>query len=297
MNYYDEIKNKLIDNEIYSKVKDYSKERHRVMTYFEIGKLLYEAGSKYGESIIEKYSGKLMIEVGKIYNKKMLFKMRQLYTLLINEKVAPAVRQLSWSHCLILIPIKNIDEINYYINRVCYENLSKRQLEEIIKNNEYNRLSLETRNKLTAKDNIDIKEYVPNPILIKNKNNIEVINEKILHQLIMEDISSFMKELGSGYSFIESEYKIKIGDRYNYIDLLLYNIKYRCYVVIELKITEYKAEYVGQILKYMNYVDKNIKTIEEDKTIGIIICKKNNKFYMEYCSDNRIIAREYEIVI
>lgn len=237
-----------------------------------------------------------MIEVGKTYNKKMLFKMRQLYKLFTNEKVAPAVRQLSWSHCLILIPIKNIDEINYYINRVCYENLSKRQLEEIIKNNEYNRLSLETRNKLIIKDNVDIKEYVPNPILIKNKNNIKVINEKILHGLIMEDISSFMKELGSGYSFIESEYKIKIGERYNYIDLLLINIKYRCYVVIELKVTEYKTEYVDQILKYMNYIDKNIKSINEDKTVGIIICKKNNKLYMEYCSDDRIVAREYEIM-
>ena len=75
----------------------------------------------------------------------------------------------------------------------------------------------------------------------------------------MEDISSFMKELGSGYSFIESEYKIKIGDRYNYIDLLLYNIKYHCYIVIELKITEYKAEYVGQILKYMRLMKQKIQ--------------------------------------
>ena len=93
-----------------------------------------------------------------------------------------------------------------------------------------------------------------------------------------------------------NEYKIKIGDRYNYIDLLLYNIEFNCYVVIELKITELKKEHIGQIQTYMNYIDKNIKQINQSKTIGIVICKKNNKFIMEYCSDERIITREYELI-
>lgn len=93
------------------------------------------------------------------------------------------------------------------------------------------------------------------------------------------------------FTFIENEYKIKLGDKYNYIDLLLYNIKFKCYVVIELK-----KEHIGQIQIYMNYIDKNIKTIEEAKTIGIIIVKKNDKYIMEYCSDDRIISKEYEIV-
>lgn len=104
-----------------------------------------------------------------------------------------------------------------------------------------------------------------------------------------------MKELGNSFCFIGSEYKIKIGDRYNYIDLLLYNIKYKCYVVVELKVVELQSEHIGQIEKYMNYIDKNIKSIDENKTIGIIICKKENKYIIEYCSDDRIIAREYEI--
>ena len=112
MNYYNEIKNKLIDNEIYSKVKDYSKERHKVITYYETGKLLYEAGSIYGEDIIGQYSLKLMNEVGKKYNKSTLFRIRKFYIIFSSEKVAPLVPQLTWSHCLILIPIKNIDKIN-----------------------------------------------------------------------------------------------------------------------------------------------------------------------------------------
>lgn len=137
---------------------------------------------------------------------------------------------------------------------------------------------------------------VPNPILIKNKNNIDIINEKVLHQLILEDIESFMKELGNGFCFIGSEYKIKIGDNFHKIDLLLFNIKYNSYVVVELKVCELRKEHIGQIEVYMNYIDKNIKKISQDKTIGIIICRKNNKYVIEYCSDNRIISREYELV-
>lgn len=90
--------------------------------------------------------------------------------------------------------------------------------------------------------------------------------------------------------------QFKLGNRCNYIDLLFYNIKYRCYVVVELKITELKKEHTGQIMTYMNYIDKNIKAIEENDTVGIIICKQDNKYVIKYCSDERIISRKYELV-
>ncbi|MDY4237394.1 MAG: PDDEXK nuclease domain-containing protein [Bacilli bacterium] len=186
--------------------------------------------------------------------------------------------------------------MNYYIKDTMNKNLSVRELEFKIKSNEYQRLPIETKNKLILDDEIDVKDLVPNPILIRNKNNIEIINEKALHKIIMEDIESFMKELGNNFSFIGSEYKIKIGDRYNYIDLLLFNIKYNAYVVVELKVTEFKVEYISQVQKYMNYVDKNIKELNNRNTIGILICKKENKFVIEYCSDERITIREYELV-
>ncbi len=139
-------------------------------------------------------------------------------------------------------------------------------------------------------------DFVKNPILIKNNFGYKEISEKVLKKLILENIESFMNELGNSFCFVGSEYKIKIGDRYNYIDLLLFNIEYNCYVVIELKVTELKKEHVGQIQVYMNYIDKNLKNINQNKTIGIIICKKENKYVIEYCSDDRIIAREYELV-
>lgn len=137
---------------------------------------------------------------------------------------------------------------------------------------------------------------IPNPVLIKNVNSIEIITEKVLHNLILEDIESFMKELGNSFCFIGSEYKIKIGDTYHKIDLLLFNIKCNAYVVVELKVAEFKVEYISQVQKYMNYIDRNIKEINNSQTIGIIICKKENKFVIEYCFDGRIAVREYELV-
>ena len=127
MNYYDQIKEKLIENEIYEQVKDYSKERHRVITYFEIGKILTLAGKHYGENIIDEYSKKLVIDVGKKYNKRTLFRMRQFYILFNDEKVSPLVTQLTWTHYLILLSIKNKNAIYYYIEQIKKQNLSKRQ--------------------------------------------------------------------------------------------------------------------------------------------------------------------------
>ena len=296
MNYYEEIKNKIINNDIYCKVKDYSKERNTVTTYFEIGRLLTEAGGKYGDNIIEEYSKKLVVEVGKKYNIKTLYKMKQLYKVFSDEKVAPLVRQLSWSNCLQLLPIKNYDKINYYANQCIKYNLSKRQLEEKIKSKEYERLSESAKSKFVANEEPLLPDLVKNPILIKNTNKYTEISEKVLQQIILEDIKNFMQELGSGFSFVSNEYPIKLGDKYNYIDLLLYNYKYKCFVVIELKITKLKKEHTGQIQNYMNYIDKNIKEIDDNNTVGIIICKKDDHFVIDYCSDKRIISREFELV-
>ena len=208
---------------------------------------------------------------------------------------APSTR-LSWSHCRALLSVKDYDKINYYISLAIGQNLSKRELELKIKSKEYERLDDKTKTKLINQEQIIVSDFIKNPIFIKNVYSYKEISEKILKQLIFEDMDNFLTELGNGFCYIKNEYKIKLGDRYNYIDLLLYNIKYKCYVVVEFKVIELKSEHIGQIEKYMNYIDKNIKTIEEDRTIGIIICKQDNEYVIKYCSDDRIIARRYEIV-
>ena len=295
--YYKEIKQKLVDDEIYAKTKDYSKERHKVITYFETGKLLFEAGSKYGESIINNYSKKLVDEIGKKYNYRTLYRMRSFYKVFNNEKLTPLVSKLSWSHYIQLLSLNDIDEIIYYIRQSVKLHLSKNDLISKIKNKEYERLDNKTKEKLKENnDEIVVSDLVKNPILIRNDYDYTDISEKLLKHLILEDMDNFLKELGDGFSYIGNEYKIKIGERYNFIDILLYNYIYNCFIVVELKVTELKSEYIGQITKYMNYIDKHVKTITQNKTIGIIICKKDNKFIMEYCSDDRIFTRVYELI-
>ena len=141
--------------------------------------------------------------------------------------------------------INNTYAIKYYSNLT---NISVRKLREKIKSKEYERLPKSTKDKM-LQENIEyeVTDFVKNPIIIRNTTGNEIVKEKILQKLILEDLENFMKELGEGFCFIGSEYPIKLGDKYNYIDLLLFNIKYNSYVVIELKTTELKKEHIGQI--------------------------------------------------
>ena len=291
---YDRIENKILNHEIYQNVKDYSKAKEKLKTYLEVGKLLKDADIKYGNKVIKDYSNRLTIKFGKKYTTSLLYKIKQFYNII--EKVPTLSGKLTWSHWYEMLPINDINKIIYYVNQCEINNIDVRGLRSKIKSKEYERLPEDTKTKLIIQDKIEIKDFVPNPILIRNKNNIEIVTEKALQKLILEDVENFLDELGNGFTFIKSEYSIKLDDRYNYIDLLLYNIKYKCYVVVELKVTEIKKEHTGQIMIYMNYIDKNIKTIEENDTVGIIICKQDNEYVIKYCSDNRIIAREYELV-
>ena len=301
-NYYNEIKNELLNNEVYKRVKDYSKNRNELSTYYNVGKLLIEAQggedrAKYGNGLIKEYSAGLTKELGKKYSVTTLKYMRMFYLLI--EKGQPLADQLSWSHYCELLPLKDINEINYYIKIASEQFLSKRQLRERIKNKEYQRLDDNAKLKLINREEFDISDTIKNPIIIKNKLEIEKenISEKILQRLILEDIESFMKELGDGFCFIGSEYKIKINNTYNYIDLLLFNYIYNSFVVVELKVTEARKEHIGQIQVYMNYIDKHIKGTTNNKTIGIIVARRDNHYYIEYSSDKRIYTRSYKVVI
>lgn len=294
--YYEEIKDLIIDTETTIRVKDYSKNKVVLNNYYKIGKLIIEAQggekrAKYGNGLIKEYSKKLIAEVGKKYSVTLLKYIRQFY--LYVEKGQPMADQLSWSHYQELLPLKDINTINYYIDECIRQNLSKWKLREKIKNKEYERLSVGTKQKLVENKKPELTELVKDPIIISNPNNIEVIKEKTLQKLIMEDIYNFLKQLGNDYMFVGNEYPVKIGDKYYKIDLLLYNMEYECYVVVELKIGELKHSHIGQISLYMNYIDKNKKKITQNKTIGIILCHKDSKLLMEYASDPRIISREY----
>ena len=191
INYYNEIKEKLLKNEIYAKVKDYSKERNKVLTYFDVGKLLSEAGKEYGNDIIGQYADKLAFEVGKKYNRRTLFRMKQFYNMFSEQKVSTLWTQLTWSHLRELLSKNNINEINYYIKICNQRNLDVRSLRNVIKSKEYERLGEETKNKLATNKDLKLPDLVPDPILIKSEFNQEKLTEYVLKQAILNNLDTF----------------------------------------------------------------------------------------------------------
>ena len=210
MNYYNEIKKELVNNEIYKRVKDYSKNRHDLSTYYNVGKLLSEAGKSYGDGIIMEYSKRLTSELGRKYEITTLKRMRQFYLML--EKGATLSHQLTWSHYCELLPLENLDEIKYYVQIAEANNLSVRELRNRIKSKEYDRLDNKTKEKLINKEDTLVSDFIKDPIIVNNSLNYIEISEKVLKELILNDLDNFLKRLGNGFCYIENEYKIKIGN-------------------------------------------------------------------------------------
>ena len=216
--------------------------------------------------------------------------MRKFYLSFRKVQALPA--QLSWSHCIELLKLNNNDEINYYIHITEMYNLSYRELSKRIKSGEYERVGY--KEELQSPK---VNTLIKNPIIINTKKKIsDDVSEYTLHEFILEDMDNFLKELGVGFSYIGHEVGIKVGENNHYIDFLLFNYKYNCFVVVEIKVVKLNSEFIGQIQTYMNYVDKNMKSSFNDKTVGVIICKRDDKYVMEYCSDDRIFSTTYELI-
>ena len=290
MNYYDEIKNILVDNAIGRKVREYN-----------VGKLLVEAQggeerAKYGDGLIKEYSKRLTSELGKGYTVTRLKYMRTFFEVV--KKSPPLADQckninITWSNICEILYLKNIEEIKYYLdlsNKLC---LTKRELRLRIKSDEYNRLSAEVKEKLKSNEVISNSEKVPSPVVLHDLRVDGKLTEKLVQALIDENPINFCNALGEGYTYCGSQYKIKIGTNYNYIDVLLFNVMDMNYVVVEIKVTELKKEYVGQIQTYMNYVDVNLKKEFHNKTTGILLVRQNNKWLIKYINNDGITIRSF----
>ena len=295
MNYLNDIKS-LIENDIVLKKKHrLIEEDSRLVNYYEIGKLIVEAQggearAKYGNGLIKEWSKELTELYGKGYDYTNLSRMRKLY--LTFKNVGPPAQQLTWTNLSIILPIKEESKRNYYINLCIKQNLSKRQLQEKIKNKEYERLEYKDDIELITDDKIiTIKDMIKNPVLIKTNEGIDKLSEKALKQFILEKIEDFLLELGYGFLFGGSEYKLGKHK----CDLLFFNTELNSYIVIELKIRKLKPIDIGQIKYYMNYIDTNIKKDYMNKTIGIILCKEDDKIVVKYVTDERILFTTYEL--
>ena len=292
-NYLENIKTEIINGNAKVAAKNYQINNVKLTMNYNIGKELSEAGKHYGEGIVKKYASILTKEFGKGYKTSELYKMQQFYELV--QKVGALHRILTWNHYLKLLPLKNLNEINYYISITIRDNLSYRKLTERIKSDEYGRLSTEAKQKLLNEESLTLVQSVPNPIVLIPNKNYEVYTEKILQEIIFENIEDFMHQLGEGYAFIGREYKLNIGDKKNYIDYLFYNVSDNRYCVVEIKSREYRKTDYGQVKTYMNYVDEHLKTIIQNNTIGIIITKSVDRFEAHYVKDNQVTIVEFKI--
>ena len=292
-NYLEHIRNEIITTEAKVVVREYKNNLDKLTRNYNIGKELTQAGKHYGEGIVKKYASILTKEFGTTYGITNLKYMRLFYHFI--EKSHPLDDQLTWSHYKLLLPLKDINEIKYYIYVTKRENLSKRELSLRIKSDEYHRLPPKTRDKLETNKKIKSGEEVLNPIIVRTNNLKERFTEKLLQEMIMNDLPNFLKQLGSGFSFIDREYKVQIGNNFNYIDILLYNYIRNCFVVVELKITELRKEYLGQIKTYMNIVDKEIKKPTHNKTIGILITKEMNNFEVSLIDADNVYKTTFKI--
>ena len=292
-NYLENIKNEIISGNAKVVAKNYQINNVKLTMNYNIGKELAEAGKHYGEGIVKKYASILTNEFGRGYSVSNLKRMRQFYILF--EKGAPLAHQLTWEHLRLLLPLKDVNKINYYISIIRRDNLSKRALAERIKINEYDRLSDGAKESLLNKEELSLIQSVLNPIVLTPNKSYEIYTEKVLQEIIYENLDSFMKQLGGGYFYVGREYKLNIGDKKNYIDYLFYNVVDSRYCVVEIKAREYRKSDYGQIKTYMNYIDEHLKTTTQNSTIGIIITKSVNKFEAHYVKDNQVTIVEFKI--
>ena len=291
---------KLIENNIVeTKKRNIQIENDKLFTYWNIGREIVKAQNenkiKYGNSFIKEMSWELTKLYGKGYEYSSLRRMKNFYLYFPNwAPLRPNF--ITWTHMKNILPIKDENKRNYYINLVNENKLSVRQLREEIKNNAFERLDNKVKESIKLNKNYDSVELIKDPLLLNIEGTIlENLNEKALKKVILEQIEKFLLELGVGFAFVGSEVKIKVGDNYKYIDLLFFNIKENRYFVIELKIDKLTARDIGQLELYVNYIDMELKDENHNRTIGILICKKNDKNIEKYLSKDNLKITSYKL--
>ena len=300
MNYYDEVNSYVKKVEIGKAIRETNANRELVECYWNVGRLIVEAQggkekAKYGNELIRNWSKKLSNVYGKGYSYENLFKFRKFYlTFPIVDTLCP---QLTWSIIRTLLPIVDINKRNYYIN-LCIENkLSVRELKREIKSNSYERLEHKPdKIDIVVPTNVSaITNYFKNPILLKLKDK-EIKTESDLEKLIYSQLSYVFLQLGSGFAWIGNQYKVSDGNKNYFIDMLLYNYIYNCFVVVEIKCRKLKKEDKGQVEFYMNLVDNYVKEASNNPTIGIIITKDQDKFVANFVRSEKVVPLTYELV-
>ena len=263
-----------------------------IKLYWDIGKDIFEKQEVkgWGNSIVESLSKDLKAEFPdmKGFSRRNLFYMKKFYNFYKSdfEKVQRLVAQIPWGHNILIISkSQNINEAIFYLNETLENNWSRGILDLQIENNLFKRKGNAVTNFSDSlpKPNSDLaNQTLKDPYLFDFLTLKNDADEKSIEDQLTKHITHFLLELGKGFAFIGRQYHLEIGKKDYYIDLLFYHTKLRCYVVIELKAKEFKAEYAGKLNFYLSAVDDILKSNEDNPTIGILLCKERNKIEAEY---------------
>ena len=274
-----------------AKERAYRKVNEELITmYRDIGEYISKQSknSSYGDAFVQKLADFFSENYPDLkgFNRRGLYRMKQFYELYQGEeKVSPLVTQLSWSnHLKIMSACKTMDERIFYMNMCIKERLSKRELERQIDSGYYERymlsqnpqsLALETAKKATG--NIFLDNYVLDFLDVPDP-----MSEHDLQKSIIRNLKDFILEIGKDFTFVGEEYHVQVGNHDFFIDLLFYHRGLSCLVAFELKIGEFKPEYVGQINLYLEALDREVKKENENPSVGIILCASKDDEVVEF---------------
>lgn len=261
-----------------------------ILMYRDVGQYISEESenAEYGDAFVQKladFFAKNYPEL-KGFNRRGLYRMKQFYELYKdNEKVSPLVTQLSWTnHLKIMSACKSMEERIFYMNMCIKERLSKRELERQIDSGYYERFMLSQRPLSPAIDesrratsNIILDNYVLDFLDVK-----EVVSENGLQKSIVRNLKDFILEIGKDFTFIGDEYRVQVGNHDYYIDLLFYHRGLSCLVAFELKIGEFKPEYVSKVNLYLEALDREVKHENENPSVGVILCASKDDEVVEF---------------
>lgn len=292
----------------------YSINQTMVYTYFEIGKIIIEEEQKgqkraeYGKQLIKKLSQKLIKEFGKGFSQRNLEQMRQFYLTYSKTQTLSAEFRLSWSHYLFLTRIDNENERKFYEIEAFDNSWSLRDLQRQFDSALFERLVL-SRDKKGIKKLSEKGQIIINPEdTLKDPYILEFLglpeetrySETDLEQKLIDKLEHFLLELGKGYTFVGRQVRFTFDDKHFRIDLVFYNRLLQSFVLIDLKIGELSHQDLGQMQMYVNYYDRYVKLDHENKTVGMVLCKKKNDTLVEITlaeNNEQIFASKYQTVL
>lgn len=261
-----------------------------ILMYRDIGEYISRESknAEYGDAFVERLADFFSENYPDLkgFNRRGLYRMKQFYEMYKDEeKVSPLVTQLSWTnHLKIMSACKTMEERIFYMNMCVKERLSKRELERQIDSGYFERYMLSQKTLTPAIEeskratgNVFLDNYVLDFLDVP-----ETVSERDLQKSIIRNLKDFILEIGKDFTFIGEEYRVQVGKHDYYIDLLFYHRGLSCLVAFELKIGEFKPEYVGKINLYLEALDREVKKEYENPSVGVILCASKDDEVVEF---------------